>query len=158
MAKYAATTSVSSSKSRDEIERTLTKYGADSFMYAWEGMIAVIGFRIKGKMVRLKIEMPDKDSNEFKFTPAQKQRRSPAAQEKEWEQASRQKWRALALVVKAKLEAVESEITTFEEEFMAHILLPNGQTAGEYVLPQIEEAYELGTMPGMLPMLEEHKD
>jgi hypothetical protein len=58
-----------------------------------------------------------------------------------FEQATRQKWRALNLVIKAKLEAVEAGIVTFEDEFMAHMVLPNGATVAEYVGPQIEEAY-----------------
>jgi hypothetical protein len=41
-----------------------------------------------------------------------------------WEQACRQRWRALALVVKAKLEAVQSGIATFEDEFLAYTMLP----------------------------------
>ncbi len=157
MGRYASNTSVSASKSRDEIERTLSKYGATSFMYGWEGGAAVIGFRMMGKMVQFMLQMPDKESYEFKYTPSQKQRRSTESQEKAWEQATRQRWRAFALIVKAKLEAVESNITTFEEEFLAHILLPNGQTAGDYLLPQIQKAYDTGKMPPMLPMLAEHK-
>ncbi len=156
MAKYAANTSVASSKSRDEIERTLTWYGADSFLYGREGNAATIGFRMNRKMVRFILLMPSKEDPEFKFTPSQKQRRSTESQTKAWEQATRQRWRALPLVVKAKLEAVESEITTFEEEFLAHILLPDGQTAGDYLLPQIETAYKTSIMPPMLPMLSEH--
>lgn len=36
---------------------------------------------------------------------------------------------------------------------MAHILLPNGQTMGEYAAPQIAQAYESGTVPPLLPHL-----
>ena len=158
MSKYAANTEVSSTRSREEIEHTLTRYGADSFMYAWENDKAVIGFRMFGKMIRFILQMPDKNDNEFTLTPTGRQRNNPIAQHKAWEQATRQRWRALALVVKAKLEAVESGITTFESEFLAHILLPDGQTAGDYLLPQIEQAYETGDMPTMLPMLEKHGD
>ncbi len=50
MTRYAESTSVSSERSRGEIEHTLLKYGADSFMYGWEGTGAVIGFRMRGKM------------------------------------------------------------------------------------------------------------
>ena len=100
MAKYAANTSVAANRSRDEIERTLTKYGADSFMYGWEGSTAVIGFRMNGKMVRFMLLMPDKESDEFKYTPSQKQARSAESQIKAWEQATRQRWRALPLVEK----------------------------------------------------------
>lgn len=51
------------------------------------------------------------------------------------------------LVVKGKLEAVESEIVTFEEEFLAHLVLPNGQTVGSEVRPMVAQAYETGIMP-----------
>ena len=50
----------------------------------------------------------------------------------------RQRWRALALCIKAKLEAVECGITSFEEEFLAHVVMPNGQTFGKLALAQIE--------------------
>jgi hypothetical protein len=79
--------------------------------------------------------------------------RSPDAQRKAYEQAERQRWRALALVIKAKLEAVESGITEFEREFMAHIVLPGGGTVGDWMLPQIEQAYSSGQMPAMLPQM-----
>lgn len=153
MSQYASNTSVSGEKSRGEIERTLTRYGATSFMYGWEDDRAVIGFSLEGKMIRLIIRMPDKNSDEFKLTPTGKRTRNSATQLQAWEQATRQRWRALALVVKAKLEAVESGITSVEEEFLAHILLPNGETAGAFMLPQIELAYEKGDMPTLLPEL-----
>ena len=156
MTKYAESTSVSSEKSRGEIERTLLRYGADSFMYGWEGLGAVIGFRMRGKMLRFTISLPPKDADEFKYTPSKRRERAPDDRIKAWEQSVRQQWRGLALVVKAKLVAVETGIATFEKEFMAHILLPDGQTVGDYMIPQIEKAYETGEMPTMLPMLEAH--
>lgn len=64
---------------------------------------------------------------------------------------ARQRWRALALAIKAKLEAVETGIATFEEEFLNYIVLPDGVTVGEFIRPQIETAYATGTMPKMLP-------
>jgi hypothetical protein len=35
---------------------------------------------------------------------------------------------------------------------LAHIVLPDGSTVGDWVRPQVESAYQLGTMPQMLPM------
>ena len=58
--------------------------------------------------------------------------------------------RALALTIKAKLEAVECGITIFDEEFLAHIVLPNGRTMGELYVPQIEHVYETKEMPPLL--------
>jgi hypothetical protein len=78
----------------------------------------------------------------------------PAAKQRALlDQATRSAWRALLLVIKAKLEAVETGITTFEDEFLAHLVLPNGQTVGEWAIPMIAEAYENGLrLPPMLPM------
>lgn len=70
-----------------------------------------------------------------------------------WEQACRAKWRALYLIIKAKLEAVESGISTIEREFFYDIVLPDGNTVGEFLSPQLDMVYESGNMPPMLPML-----
>lgn len=56
----------------------------------------------------------------------------------------------MALVIKAKLEAVEAGIAAFEEEFLAHIVLPNGSTVGQFMMPQIAAVYETGRMPPLL--------
>ncbi len=147
---YAQNTSVSTEKSRAEIERTLTRYGADQFMYGWNADTAVIGFRLASRQIKFMLPMPDKGDPEFIFTPTGKDR-SEAAAYKEWEQSCRQKWRALALVIKAKLEAVDAGIAIFEDEFMANIVLPNGSTVSQFMLPQIEKAYDNGDMPKLLP-------
>lgn len=57
---------------------------------------------------------------------------------------------ALKLVIQAKLEAVEAGITTFEDEFLAHLVLPSGETFGEWAAPQLERAYITGAMPSSL--------
>lgn len=149
--RYANNTDVPSDKSRAEIEQTLRRYGADGFMYGWEAGHAVVAFQMHGRRVRFDLPMPDPNDRQFTLTPAKKQRRSPAQQEAAYEQAVRQRWRALALVIKAKLEAVESGITEFEDEFLAHIALPNGQTVGTWMRPQIAKTYESGAMPPLLP-------
>lgn len=163
--RYAAATSVSSDQSRNEIENTLRRYGADGFsgFYGWDRNTALLMFRIHNRLVRFTLTLPDKKDFQTKEvdwgTPAtadtSKGKRtvelSEAQQEKAWEQASRQRWRALALVIKAKLEAVESGITTAENEFLAHIVLPDNTTLGQWAAPQIEAAYSSGTMPKLLP-------
>lgn len=52
MTRYAAQTSVSSDKSRAEIERLLLRYGADQFMYGLLPEAAMIAFRARGRHVR----------------------------------------------------------------------------------------------------------
>ncbi len=151
MTQFAATTSVSASASRDEIERTLTRYGADQFLYGWQDNSAMVGFRMESLHVKFVLAMPARDDR--RFTHHSRGERTADGAAKEWDQAVRQRWRALALVIKAKLEAVESGISIFEDEFLANIVLPAGQSVGEWMRPQIAEAYRVGTMPALLPML-----
>lgn len=146
--KYAARTTVGADRSRSEIERTLKRYGADQFAYGWGEDKAMIGFRMNGKFIRFELPVPRQQ--DFKHTPTGRRRRSNLTAEKAWDQAVRQSWRALALLVKAKLESVESGITVFEDEFMAHIVMPDGRTVSEWARPQIEQAYETGKVPPLL--------
>lgn len=153
MTRYASNTDVSSSRSRDEIERTLERYGADQFLYGWKETDALVGFRMNGRQVRFVLPLPARDNKEFTEYVSRGKlcARTDEAARKLYEQAVRQRWRALALVIKAKLEAVESGIAIFEDEFMANIVLPNGRLVGEEVRPAIANAYETGNMPTMLP-------
>lgn len=149
MARYAETTKVSSDQSRVEIERALQRYGATSFVYGWDGPIVVVGFRLEGRQIRYRILMPD--MADFKYTAVRQYIREPKDQQIEWEKACRQRWRALLLIIKAKLEAVEAGITTIEDEFLSGTMLPSGETIGEWAHDQIDEAYREGGMPALLP-------
>lgn len=148
---YAAQTEVSVEKSRAELERTLARYGATHFGYMSYPEGAAVQFVIAKKAVRFVVPLPSKADKAF--THCQPPRayimRTAEASSKLWEQACRQKWRALNLVVKAKLEAVDAKITTMEEEFLAHFVMPNGQTYGQFAIAQVAEAIETGSMPAL---------
>ncbi|OBK22510.1 hypothetical protein [Mycobacterium asiaticum] len=150
MPKYAASTDVSSDKSRAEIERTLARYGARQFMYGWDENSAIVGFVINNRQVRFILPLPDRADPEFTRTPTGRARAANQVREA-YEQAVRQRWRALALVIKAKLEAVDSGIVTFDAEFLAHIVLPNNRTVGDEIGPSVRQAYETNQMPELLP-------
>lgn len=152
MAQYAAKTEVAQEKSRAEIERTLVRYGATEFAYAWREQAAVLGFKCKGRFIRMMLPMPKKE--DFARTPTTRVLRSAKAQQEAWDQGCRQRWRAMALYIKATLEAIESGIVTFETAFEPFTLLPNGLTVSEYVGPQIAAAYSTGQMPDLLPGME----
>lgn len=149
MSKFAEKTKVSSQQSRMEIETILTKYGAAGFMYGWNGSDAVIGFAMNSMHIKFLLPMPNKTSQEITHKDKWHER-TKIQQEALYEQLVRQRWRCLVLAIKAKLECVESGITTFENEFLAHIVLPNGQTFGNYIKPQLIEAYSNGKMPSLL--------
>lgn len=147
MTRYASRTDVPVDRSRAQIEKLLERYGASSFMYGWESTVAVVAFQYDRWTIRFRLPMPAKE--EFAKTETGR-RREKSAMEREHAQAMRQRWRALHLVIQAKLEAVECGITTFEEEFLSHIVTPNGLTVGDQVLPRLVEAAESGQMPKAL--------
>ena len=121
------------------------RYGCSGFMSGWQDERALIAFEIGGRHVRFILPMPDKGDRCFTHSEGGKKRSNDAAF-KSWSQGCRQRWRALNLAIKAKLEAVESGIVTFDQEFLAHIVGPSGQTVGETVIPMIDA----GEMPRLM--------
>lgn len=149
---YARTTTVSPERSRAEVEETLRRHGATSFVSGWNKREAMMAFEILERRIRFVLPMPDPKAKEFRYSPTGRERRGDAWQSA-YEQAVRSRWRALVLCLKAKLEAVETGITTVEQEFMPFIVLPDGKTVAEHALPAIEEAYETGVFPPLIPPL-----
>lgn len=145
--KYAKATSVSAERSRAEIETTLKRYGATAFMSGYNSDSAQIMFEAKGRRVRFTLRFPT--LSEFDAKRPGRSRR--ASLQSAYDQEYRRLWRALALYIKAKLEAVESGIATFEEAFMANISLPDGKTVSEWIEPHLKETYLSGRMPPLLP-------
>ena len=153
MTRYAKDTKVSVTDSKAEIERIVERYGADGFMSAWSGDQAIVAFTMKGRQVRFVLTMPAREDEAFTtyMRGSVKFQRDPGPARELWEQACRQRWRALALVIKAKLEAIESDISTFDDEFLAHIVMPDGKTVGEHARQTVALAYSTGKVQPLLP-------
>lgn len=134
MRRFAEDTRVPVGQTRMEIERLLTRYGAKSFMSGQSAVEAVLAFEAKDRRVMFRLKMPDGT----KLTGAK------------FEKEERRLWRALAMCIKAKLEAVASGIATFEDEFLANIVMPDGHTVAHHVRPRIESSYKENKM---LPLL-----
>lgn len=147
MTKYAAKTGVPVARSRAEIEDTLKRYGAGAFMYGTRETNVVIGFEVNKRQIKMTMTMPALKEFERDGRGAQ---RTTKALEKAHDQACRQRWRALALVVKAKLEAVETGVATFEQEFLPYMVLPGGRTVAEELIPKLSAYYEEGKVPRLL--------
>jgi hypothetical protein len=149
---YAEETKVPVERSRAEIEMLLRRYGVDSFASGWTEHDARIQFRAKGRAIRFVLALPAPADQQFTRHPRYSWKsRSTEAARQAYEQEIRRRWRALALVIKAKLEAVETGIATFEDEFMAHVIMPDGKTVAEHVQPWIAQAYEhraVAALPG----------
>jgi hypothetical protein len=129
---YAEKTKVPVEQSRAEIEKTLSRYGADRFMWFTEPQRAVLIFEGKGRRIRFDLPVPD-------------------GQDEKAARIRRQKWRSFLLCIKAKLDSVESGIETFEEAFLAHVVMPDGKTVAEHARPRIAEAYNGGEIKALLP-------
>jgi|ERR1700722_1474681 len=144
---YAVDTNVSVEKTRAEIESLLQKRGATRTAFGTEPGRAVIMFVINNIGVRFDLPLPDKSDKQFKLSRRYGHPRSSEAAFRAWEQTCRSLWRSLFLCIKAKLEACDAKITTFEAEFLAHIVTPDGRTFGQMAIPQITAMRESGRQP-----------
>lgn len=136
---YAVKTSVSIDRSQGEIRKILAKHGATGFAFGEQMQTSVVMFEMQSRRIRFILPMPPLQSNN-----------ASTARVKKYEQLCRSRWRCLVLAIKSKLESVESGITTLEEEFLAHVVLPNGKTMGDVAIPEIESSYKNNTMPKLL--------
>lgn len=132
MARFASSTKVAVEQTRTEIERTLSRYGATSFAYMSTQGRAIIAFEANARNIKITVPLPTGDTDKER-------------------QTARQKWRALLLVIKAKLESVESGIETLEEAFYANIVMPDGRTIYEATKANVALAYEGGNVQKLLP-------
>ena len=127
MVKFAARTKAPVEKTKVEIERLVRRYGAKGFVAGWQGDAARIEFLAHDRRIRFSVLVPEQP------------------------QAARQKRRALLLLVKAKLEAVDARIATFEEAFVGDIVMPDtGKTVWEMAREPIKLAYDTGKPVALL--------
>ena len=130
--KFAIDTKVPVMQTRTEIETTLTRFGATSFAFATFADRATVMFEAMQRRVRFELKLPKGQT------------------EPQTARLHRERWRALFLAIKAKLVAVDTEIESFEDAFMSHIVLADGSTVGESVKPALIEQYKTGKMTPLL--------
>jgi hypothetical protein len=144
---YAACTSVTPGRSREEIDKMLRKYGATGFGYAeQDDNAAALMFTLSGRTYRYLVAMPKLSdfTHSSRFAYARNgQTQAKAA----YELAVREKWRAIVATIKGKLIAVDTGIETFEEIFMARTVMTNGQVVADYIEPELKRMYATGQVP-----------
>lgn len=150
MGRYAKGTSVPAAKTELEIKELLRTKGATRLGIAEEPGRAVVMFELADRRVQFTMPLPARDEQRFTRDRFHRPRPASAAQAS-WEQACREKWRALLMTIKAKFVSVEDRVETFEEAFLAHIATPGGGTFGQQALPALAEAYRTGKLPPLLP-------
>ncbi len=123
MGSYAQHTKVPVSRSRDELERTLVRYGCSAFGYLQRQGAYVIQFEHEGRTYRFGVEA-DEEEREI-----------------------RRRWRVLLLWVKATLEAVDVGLQDFETAFAMQTMLPDGSTLQDKIRPELERLAQNGKLP-----------
>jgi len=136
---YAERTVVPVQQSKNEIERLLQMNGAGAIaMFTDDGRaVAAVAFTMAERSYRFVMPMPRmcaKGSREEKIRM----------------QLARQRWRALLLVLKAKIESARSGVTTLETELLPYAVLPNGRTVADEVQPRLAANYKGQDVP-LLP-------
>jgi L-rhamnose mutarotase len=125
---FAEYTKVSVQQTQNDIEKLVTKAGATHFASFKEPESAMIAFRLKERNIRFKIALPKKMND----------------------QEVRSRWRAMLLVIKAKLESVEANIETLEEAFLSQVVMPGGDTVYEHIRDNVALNYTGQNVP-LLP-------
>jgi hypothetical protein len=111
-----------------EIQALVKKYGAKGFASGWHEGTARVQFFAHDRHIRFTIAIPDVEVR------------------------ARERWRALLLLVKAKLVAVDAKVVTFEEAFVGEIVMPEtGKTVWESVREPVRLAYQTNSTVPLLP-------
>jgi hypothetical protein len=145
---YAEGTTVPVEKSIAEIVGLVKKAGAERVAQFDDPDFFAVQFQIRERMVRFRVnlptiaDMPTRDGRGCSLSPAQRSAKR--------DQSHRQRARALLLVIKAKLESIESGVETFEEAFLANVVMANGQTLYERVREPLAMEYQTGQPNVML--------
>jgi len=125
----------------------------DGVMVGEKTFIGIM-FDYEARRVRMTVELPDPESEQFHFSPGMRNLRSAAQRHQFWRKEIDRLWRALAFKVKARLVSIEEKISDFEEEFFYDIVVPgseNHETIGQVMRPQLAKAYLTGKLPPLLP-------
>lgn len=139
---YAERTTVPMEKSIAETITLIKRAGAVRCAQYDEPEGFQISFELHDRLIRFRVpfpkmdDMPQYNGNRVALTVARRREML--------EQAKRQKARALMLVIKAKLESIESGVETFEEAFLPNIVLANKQTVYERIREPISIEYSTG--------------
>jgi hypothetical protein len=143
---FAKGTTVPVAKSKAEIEALLLKHGATQYNAGWDakrGLSRVV-FQLHDRMFRFDVRLPNVE--DFRVTKG-RVKRSAADAKSAAEREHMRLWRVRYLIVKAKLELISERESTVEAEFLSDMMLPDGTTVRETIIPQIDRSYESGLMP-----------
>jgi hypothetical protein len=156
---FAANTKVPVERSRAEIDSLLVKNGASSIgiLNDVENNRAAFAFTLRGAHYRVELPLPTREQmmpqtvgKEPQGWGGWTQERKNRYLDEKLDQARRQRWRCVLLMLKSKLEIVRMGFSSVEREFMADLVLPNGQTAYETFAEITRRGLSIGDLPKLL--------
>ena len=136
---YVRGASVSCSASQAEIRDMLTASGARGLQFVSVQGNAGITFSSADRRFRMVLPLPAPSPGTPDLDPLRPE--SSDSESKAAQDAARHRWRQLSLLIRAKLEAVDAGIVTFDEEFLAYVVMPGGGTVFQASAPGIAAAY-----------------
>lgn len=126
MKRYAEGTAVSVESSRGEISGILTKHGVLKMGWMSEPTGDALVFDLGGYSFRFNIPRPTM-ADIYSMYP------NAYDPEKKLQGEWRRRWRANVLLLKAKLEFIDSGDTTLIRELLPYAILPGGRTVEETI-------------------------
>jgi hypothetical protein len=149
---YAENTTVAVEKSLTEIVALIKKAGGARIAQMEDVDALAVQFFLSERMLRFRVpvptaeSMPTRDNGNNRYTDI-----PLATRRKKADAIRRQRARALLLVIKAKLESVESGVETFDEAFLPNIVMSDGCTVWERIGEPLALEYQSGKpMPFLL--------
>jgi len=121
--RYAERTRVTAAKSRADIEAELSKHDCDKIAVMSSATEIVFAFIKDAIQYKTGIDFPADDAREKK-----------------------RRLRTLFAYIKARLNAVEDGLVTFEQEFVGEVVTANGHTIREQALEQVQSSANLPTV------------
>lgn len=141
-------TSVPVTRSQDSIRKLILSHGGSSVAFVsqppLEGFEAQVFIEAKTYRIRIRAECKPKESK--------RRHRSWSGRpvKDNTEEAAKRVWRVLFFHLKSVFEAAETGVMEFSELMLPYIVMHDGRTISDCVLPQLDKAIA-GKLERMLP-------
>jgi hypothetical protein len=149
---FAASTTVSTDQTLREIKDVIRKYGGRNVHVGESDHRLVFAFEHgdadDSRLVRFEQYLPTVEDYAL---DSRRRALAPKQAQQAYEKAMRQRYRILLAVIRFRFEQFLAGIYTFDETFALEIVMPDGRTVAQHVVPQVAEAYTSGHTPKLLP-------
>lgn len=146
---FADGTDVPKAKTMSELTTLLERFGATGQMIGEMDGHATVAFEARKRRVLIRAPLPNA-ADAKRARDGRERLRTPAQRANAVKRETDRVWRVLLMSVKAKIVSVADEVETFEQAFMAHVVMPDGLTVGQHLVPRIADAYASGKTPPLL--------